>query len=328
VFVSHGNKEIVLHIAFVGDAASSETWTRTIWDKTSPDQRNRLIDMHDAEVRRRAFSIRPSIQEIQGHAIRVAVDSLIGVGITQQDLDDLLRSADAVVVSAQREEVAAVLARMSRSATVIAMAEDPANPFPSFKAAVKEALLAIKAGAQPASYANGQADVLRAYLASSFVRKVVSKVIHGERETFDVIDGAGPSTSQVMSFAVAGGHLLVTSGFSARAIGDCRFELVRQVSGDVAAHVEGLAALGKQLRRSAIPPCHGGVVRGPGGAIRLARSALDDQVAWGGLDVERAVHPDTGVDGFFFRGTPFLLGFDLVPGEASTRVVLLDATPE
>jgi hypothetical protein len=319
MFVNHSAKEIVLHIAFVGDAPSAESWTRSIWEKTPPENRGKVIDLKDGEAVRRSFTFLPKgLGEIRGLSVRVALDAVYGKGVTEGDLDDLLRAADAVVVVSDRKRVDAALTRLARSATPVIVTDQSADAFSSLKGALGVALSSLKSGGSTASYAKGQADELRAYLAASFVRSAVSKVLQGEREDFDVMDNGRLTTAQVMSFPSPRGHTLITSGFSARSMGGCRYELMQQVTGDPLRSVETLAGLAKHLERGRAP-CRAGVVRTSDGTFLLGESDLGETV-WFPTDVSRVVHPQTGVDGFFFRGRPFCLAWDLAQGETGDRV--------
>lgn len=322
MFVNHSAKELVLHIAFVGDAPSSEAWTKTIWEKTPPEYRGKQIDLKDRDTVRRSFTFWPKgLREIRGLSVRVALDAVYGKDVTEGDLDDLLRAADAVVVSSDRKRVDAALTRIARSATPLIATDNTTDAFSSLKSALMAALSSLKSSASGASYAKGQDEQLRAYLASSFVRSAVSKVLQGERQDFDVMDDGHLTTAQVMSFPSPSGHTLVTSGFSAHAVGGCRYELVQQVTGDPTRGVDALAGLAKQLWRG--PACRASVVRTANGSFLLGESDLSGKVQFP-TEVSRIVHPKTTVDGFFFRGQPFCLGWDVAASDAGERVIFFE----
>ena len=37
-FIDHEHEEMTLHIALIGDTATAQHWTKTVWEKTKPEQ--------------------------------------------------------------------------------------------------------------------------------------------------------------------------------------------------------------------------------------------------------------------------------------------------
>jgi hypothetical protein len=340
LFVDHEHKEMTLHIAFIGDTATAQHWTKTVWEKTRPEQRSSIMDIHHGELTRRSFSFAPSLPQVRGLTVRFAVDAVWGEGVDDGDLNDLLRAADVVVVASPRPHVEALLARLRRNLPVVDGSIGAGDPFPSLKEAARLALLSCVDKSRPAaldaakdpSYAPGQTEALRAYLSATFVRNAVTKILRGQRQDFDMSGNPGePSTAQVMSFAgERGTYSLVTSGLSAHAVdGNCRFELVQRVSGPLTAALDRLVAIKDQLVTARVSPCIEGALRVHGSDYRLSRSPLNAQITADDVPVQRLMHSGAAVDGYFLRGSPVVLGWSLaaVPAVITQPVTFIEVTP-
>ncbi len=333
LFVDHEHKEMTLHIAFIGDTATAQHWTKTVWEKTKPEQISSIMDIHHGTLTRRAYSFAPSLPQVNGLTVRFAVDTVWGEGVDDDDLIDLLRAADVVVVVSPGPPVKALLAKLGRNVPVVDGSVGAGDPFPALKEAARLALRSCTLdAAKDPSYAPGQLEVLRAYLSATFVRRVVTKVIRGERQDFELSGNPGePSTAQVMSFAGdRGTYDLVTSGVSAHTVGgNCRFELVQRVSGPLTAAVDRLVAIKDQLLTMRISPCTADAVQVHGSHYRLSRSALNAHVTADDVPVQRLMHSGAVVDGYFLRSSPVVLGWSLsaVPAVITEPVTFVEVTP-